>query len=569
MAAKIIPFVKLLGDAGHLAQGISDRWLKALWKRNPAILGMVRDRDVDPWPDLLLWSGEFAGKYITGAAYIYRVTGDEELKADVMEFIRRFLDLTEPECYFGVVPRQLRLTGAGQDAPGLTGMIWDAWSCYHMMEGLLLWHEITGEERLMQAVLAGTDLLYAHFFEGKRSVLSMGSPEMNLSIYHTVAKMFRITGKKKYLRFAQKLEQDIQAETPKNWMAAERRKLHFYQCATPRWERLHTVMGAAEMYKGTGNEGYAQMLRHIVHSILETDIHNTGGFSTDEWARNGRFVNGHVETCCVIAFNGLCCDYLDISPVCNHGKILDYLERSYYNAVLGYNSVTGSWCTYSTPMEGLRNASTKENGFQIQPGAPELNCCSANGPRGVGEVVRWMLREENEEVYLNFLGASEMELSDGTRVRISGDYPYDHVLMLEVRPGSRYKNLNLRIPGWAEYIRVEGAGEEKRFRGAYARIPMAEGTWKVRIPMTARYMPGEEDYKGLHSVYRGPLLFGMRAPVAGVRPRIPAAHIAQAELRRGDGGLSLVLPSGIRLRDFYHLGQDGRGYWTWLDIFGI
>ncbi|MBE6974431.1 MAG: hypothetical protein E7436_02955 [Ruminococcaceae bacterium] len=569
MAAKSIASVKLLGDAGHLAQGISDRWLKGLWKRNPAMLGMVRDRDGDPWPDLLLWSGEFSGKYITGAAYIYRVTGDEELKADTLEFIHRFLDLTEPECYFGVVPRHLRLTGAGQDAPGLTGMIWDAWSCYHMMEGLLLWHEITGEERLMQAVLAGTDLLYAHFFEGKRSVLSMGSPEMNLSVYHTAAKVFRITGKKKYLRFARQLEQDIQAETPKNWMAAERRKLHFYQCATPRWERLHTVMGAAEMYKGTGDEAYARMLRYIVDSILQTDIHNTGGFSTEEWARNGRFINSSVETCCVIVFNGLCCEYLDITPVRDHGHVLDHLELSYYNAVMGYNSVTGGWCTYSTPMEGVRNASIKENGFQIRPGAPELNCCSANSPRGVGEAVRWMLREENGEVYLNFLGAAEVELSDGGRVRTGGDYPYGNVLTIEIRPGNRFRNLNLRIPGWAEYVQITEAGEKKRFCGAYARIPMEEKEVTVHIPMAIRYLPGQENYKGLCSIYRGPLLFGMREPAGGIRPRIPAAHIARAELRRTDGGVSLVLPGGIRLRDFYHLGQDGRAYQTWFDIFGI
>jgi DUF1680 family protein len=220
-------------------------------------------------------------------------------------------------------------------------------------------------------------------------------------------------------------------------------------------------------------------------------------------------------------------------------------------------------------MEGVRNASTRENGFQIRPGAPELNCCSANAPRGVGEVVRWMLRAEEDALYLNFLGAAELHLEDGAVIRVEGDYPYHHEIRMHLQPGSRYRRLYLRIPGWSESVEIEDGVAVARFRGDYAPVEMAEKTVTARLRMTVRYLPGEGDYAGKYSVYRGPLLFGLREPAGGIQPRIPAAHIAQAEPRRTEEGLSLVLPGGIRLRDFCHLGQDGRMYRTWLDIFGI
>ena len=45
------------------------------------MLEMFRDRDASPLRDMMPWSGEFAGKYLTGAVQILRITGDARLKA--------------------------------------------------------------------------------------------------------------------------------------------------------------------------------------------------------------------------------------------------------------------------------------------------------------------------------------------------------------------------------------------------------------------------------------------------------------------------------------------------------
>ena len=52
---------------------VTEQWLLVAPQANPAMLEMFRDRDVAPWRDLLPWSGEFAGKYLTAGVQVLRV----------------------------------------------------------------------------------------------------------------------------------------------------------------------------------------------------------------------------------------------------------------------------------------------------------------------------------------------------------------------------------------------------------------------------------------------------------------------------------------------------------------
>ena len=76
------------GETGRLAAAIMKNWMIGLRESNPAILDMFRDRDVQPYRDLLPWSGEFAGKYVTSAYYIYQITHAPEL----LSYVRAFID---------------------------------------------------------------------------------------------------------------------------------------------------------------------------------------------------------------------------------------------------------------------------------------------------------------------------------------------------------------------------------------------------------------------------------------------------------------------------------------------
>src|SRR5690242_10146414 len=77
----------LSGWIGNYLNAVSEQWLKVAPFSNPAMLDMFRDRDREPKRELLPWSGEFAGKYLTSAVQVYRVTGDMSLRGLLADFV--------------------------------------------------------------------------------------------------------------------------------------------------------------------------------------------------------------------------------------------------------------------------------------------------------------------------------------------------------------------------------------------------------------------------------------------------------------------------------------------------
>ena len=62
--------LQLGGTLGSLLQNTIDHWLIGIRETNPAILDMFSDAGYLPHRNLLAWSGEFAGKYLTCAVQI-------------------------------------------------------------------------------------------------------------------------------------------------------------------------------------------------------------------------------------------------------------------------------------------------------------------------------------------------------------------------------------------------------------------------------------------------------------------------------------------------------------------
>ena len=59
--------LELKGHVGDQVRAVTQNWLLGAPDGNPAMLDMFARRDRQPYRDLLPWSGEFAGKYLTGA----------------------------------------------------------------------------------------------------------------------------------------------------------------------------------------------------------------------------------------------------------------------------------------------------------------------------------------------------------------------------------------------------------------------------------------------------------------------------------------------------------------------
>lgn len=557
--------LRLSDDVGLLTQKVTDNWLIGLRQSNPAILDMFYERDRKPYRDLLPWSGEFAGKHLTAAYYIYQLNRDPALLRDVQCFLDELLTCIDEDGYIGCFQKACHLTGAYSQTPGVTGTTWDAWSHYHIMYGFYLWFLETGQPRLWEALERIAGLFERTFYHSGRRLSDIGSTEMNLAPYHMFALLYQKTGARHYLDFALQIEGDFAHNG--NYLSNALGGLPFYRSPKPRWESLHILMGFPVLYRATGCEDYLRAADQIFRSILGTDVHNTGGFSTEERAIGTPFVNGIIELCCVVAFNAFAAD---LFLLLEDSSIADFLEFSLYNAVMGSFSPSGRWSTYSTPMEGEKIANYHGISFQGRPGSPELNCCSVNAPRGIGTLAQWMLTEHAGTVYLNYYGAFSCE-TDTLRLAVSGDYPAPGTVVIRLRSAAP-KAVCLRIPAWSKYTAITLDGEEfYPTPGTYWR---QERLWQdnmltIRFDFTPYLLDGAGDYAGKCSICAGPLLFGLDQslpqPFSVESLPLLSRKLLQdmTPVRREDRRIALSLPNGLKLIDFYHLGQTGSSYKTW------
>jgi len=100
-------------------------------------------------------------------------------------------------------------------------------------------------------------------------------------------------------------------------------------------------------------------------------------------------------------------------------------------------------------MSGKRVPSHVDIAFQARPGGMFLNCCSVNGPRGLGMISEWGVMRDAEGLTVNFYGPlrAEVALADGTPVVIeeSTAYPVGETVRLKINPqAARQFTLSLR-----------------------------------------------------------------------------------------------------------------------------
>lgn len=579
--------------AGYL-RGVSEQWLKVAPDANPGMLEMFRDRDRRPLRALVPWAGEFAGKYLTAAVQVLRLTGDRALRDRLARFVHEWVSLQAADGYLGPWPESSRLTGQAPNVDkGQPGPTWDAWGHYHALVGLLLWHDETGDDAALVAARKIGDLFCDRFLGKKRPrLVDTGSTEMNMAPVHGLCLLYRQTRDPRHLALARQLAGEFAATGPDgkalagDYLRAGLAGAEFFATPKPRWESLHPVLGLAELYRLTGDPSYRKAFEHFWWSIVKLDRHNNGGFSSGEQAQGDPYHPGAIETCCTIAWMTMSVEILRLTgdPV-----VADELELSTLNSALGLHSPTGRWATYNTPMDGVRKASAHDIVFQAREGTPELNCCSVNAARGLGLVSDWALMKDDRGLRLNWYGPGSITaaLPSGMLVTLAQrtDYPADGRVVIAVDPAREIAfPLRLRIPYWSARTRASVNGQVigRPAPGSYLTL---DRSWKkgdrveLVLDLTPHFWVGERECQGKTSAYRGPLLltwdrrFNDTAPDA-VPTLAAGAFPGRQSVWKGSNPpvLLLELPAAggkvVRLCDFASAGQAGSPYRSWLPIEG-
>ncbi len=572
------------GPVGALLRGVTEHWLLGIRESQPAILDMLRAPDDQPHRDLLPWSGEFAGKYLTAATLVYRVTRDERLLCYLKGFVAELISCQQPNGYLGCFAKDEQLTGRRTvvDEQGEhEADSWDPWCHYHLMMGLYTWYRETGDEAAFACVKRVADLFCRLFYNEQtgRRLLHTGSPEMNYAPGHIFALLYNETKNEAYLRFALEVLQDFAAEGCGDYYRRALAGEEYYRTPKPRWESIHSIQMLGELYRATGEQNYLTALTQIWRSMTKTDLHNTGGFSTEEQAVGNPFTNGNIETCCTVAYLALTADVLRLT---GDPAAADVLELATYNNSLACFAPTGRWSTYNTPMAGEKRANFWQIGFQCRPGSPELNCCSVNAPRLLGELAEWAYMTCDEGLTVNFYAPSAVTLAlPGGRVRVeqTTDYPAGGEVTLRFFGLTGRQTLRLRVPFWSEQTEILVGGRVvARPAPGYALLTREWGegdSVTLRFDCSLRFARGEKDFTGCCSVTRGPLLlaydgFYNPGPAAATPPVITPGRLRCVGVRPAHvaGSLFTMQNDGqtFTLCDMQAAGSSGSRYTTWLPV---
>jgi len=307
------------------------------------------------------------------------------------------------------------------------------------------------------------------------------------------------------------------------------------------------------MWRITGDERYKRAFLHHRASIRRFDVHNTGAFSSGEQATGNPYTEAPIETCCTIAWTAVMIDALRITA---DPRIADDLELTFYNAICAAQHPSGFWWTYDTPMNGRRAASQHTIVFQARPGSPELNCCSVNGPRGLGMLSEWAVMQISNRLVLNYLGP----MTFSNLVRVKGNYPFEDQIEIETK-----SSLSIRIPAWATNAQVRANGVAKSATAGSYFDAQAGDRIELKLKLPVWYAAGEREQVGRVSLYRGPLLLAYdQKHNAFDDAAIPGVDLSHLEITTQPGDWLVADLSGLRLCDFASAGSSGTYYRTWL-----
>ncbi len=565
----------LNGPIGGLVANITENWLLTVEKANPAILEMFKDAGKEPLRVLAAWSGEFAGKYLTGACEVYSLTRDEKLGECINSFANRLCDLQKEDGYIGTWGKDFRFKSESpvmhyvlEDPSDKRDANWDLWNHYHIILGLLNAFRTVGNTKALECAKKAADLICSLFYtEDGGKISDIASPETNFAIIHAMALVGEVTGRTEYTDFAVKGITDL--NNVGNIFEAGLCGKDFYRLKNPRWEWLHTVEAFVALYRVTGDRKYLKSSENLWYSMTKSDLHNTYGFSTSESAQGTPFLKGAVETCCSVAYTSLTANLLfeTGNPLC-----ADILEKCLYNTGMATFSPSGRWSVYSTPTEGYKRANYHENSWQSRPGSPDLNCCSANAPRLVGILSKWAFCEDEDALVINFYGdlKTDITLSDGRKITVTEttSYPADGKIGITLSGDTDGLSVKVRIPSWTKKAQITEGGTTHSVSAGYVTTGCLDFT--LDFDMTLRFTVGEDDFTDRISVSRGPLVLCCDAAFSEsffpIPEIAPDTFEVKRVLRNNSAGFVFECETQkkpLALCDLYTAGFKGTVYTTW------
>ncbi len=563
-----LPYKTYLGGyVGERVKNNEKKWLCTALKNNPYILDAIKLRNDSNKYDIVTWYGEFPGALLYGVASCYKLTRDEEVYKAAEDLVEKLAELQAENGYLGNY----------SDSEQLNPKYWDVGAHFFLLHGLIEWYEASGSEAALETAEKIGSLLHRYRCIRQQEI-SVGQ----LMVISPLARLYKITGDKDLLQLINNLSK--YANESCNFYQGGLDRIDFYKLPIHRWENLFDIQAYGDLADIYQDDSYVTSMINHWNSLLKTDRHTTGGMTTGETTVGTPFTNGPIETCASILWE-------DLTATC-YGETLDSymideIELTFYNAILGAQLPDGSMWTYDTPREGRKIPSNEELSWQATPRSPDFNCCSANSARGIGLLHKWTTYTDENGLRINYYGEGSIITStpDGNVIYLTQQtvYPENGSIKITLDPEKRETfSLMLRIPFWADgsKIRINGGEYENVTAGEYYAVTREWSRGDIielELSMNLHYMNGKEAYSDYSVMYYGPVLLAMdEANNAGwnkVKPDFNIDTIDFTLVAKSDNMVTAKVKTAggvtITLCDFASCGSDKCFYTTWFRISGL
>lgn len=477
-------------------------------------------------------------KWLEAAIVMFGATGDADLRAAIDESIDTIIRAQRPDGYLHTQVLVRALKGEPGGEPFQDRNNFELYNLGHLMTTACVYHQVTGDTRLLDAARRAADFL-EQTFSGASPDAARAS--VCPSHYMGLVDLYRETGEARYLQLAERMFALRSQITDGGDDNQDRIPFEQQTEAIGHAVRANYLYaGATDLFLATQNASYWQPLEPIWATLTQRKMYLTGacgalydGASPDAsaqqrtitrvhqaYGRNYQLPNttAHSETCANIG-NVLWNWRMFLAT--GESRFVDVLELALYNSVLSGVSLGGSEFFYTNPMRVTDPLPTELRWSRTRVPYVSSFCCPPNLARMIAEAGTYAYAQSPGTVWVNLYGGSTLTtMLDGDRpltLKQESAYPWDGHIRLTVNEtdGAEF-TLKLRIPEWSHDARVSinGKAEPLDARpGSYASLTrqwIPGDVVSLELPMAARLIeanPLVEETLNQFAVKRGPIVY--------------------------------------------------------------
>lgn len=395
----------------------------------------------------------------------------------------------------------------------------------HLIQAGIAYYRGSGERRLLDGAMKYADYVISLFGPDKRQCFA-GHPEIEMAL----VELYRTTGEKRYLDFADYLLNHVQLDKVEEKVTS--RDFQYLFSGLPFISRkeikshavraMYACCGATDLYMETGKPAVWETLQTLWKDMSQYKMYVTGGvgsrYEGEAFGNKYELPNerAYTETCAAIG--NIMWNWRMLNATGDE-RYTEIMERALYNGFLSGVSLSGDQYFYRNPLTSLGDN-------ERQPWYA-CTCCPPNVERTLAKIPGYIYSTSPEGLWVHFYQNNELKwhLENGKSIQIkqSTGYPWENKVEMTLNPESgKTFSLFVRIPAWTTGASISLNGRELREKpinpGSYFEI---RRKWnKGDIVALEFAMPVQpvfsnprvgEDF-GSIALQRGPVVYCLESP---------------------------------------------------------